>query len=119
MLTLEIDTNRWKSFTRDRILQAAGGAGPWTLFGRDPRDHQLLADHLAAEVPIAVSGPYGALDQWTMPANHPDQHLFDNLVSAMCAANATPGGAKLAEWQRGKTTPNDKPASKKKAVHYL
>ena len=60
LVTLEIDTNRWKSFSRDRVLAKTGDPGGWTCFGTasDAPAHQLLADHLAAEVPTEASGPW-------------------------------------------------------------
>ena len=103
MLTLEMDVNRWKSFTRDRVLTKPGDPGSWSLFGSDPREHQLLADHLAAQYPTEVSGPWGKMEQWATPPGKPDDHWFDNLVDALCASSALAGGPKLAEWERRKT----------------
>ena len=104
MLTLEIDVNRWKSFCRDRVLGKPGDPGSWSLFGADPREHQLFADHLASQFPTEVSGPWGKMEQWASPPAKPDDHWWDNLVDALCAANALPGGPKLAEWERRKST---------------
>jgi hypothetical protein len=102
MLTLEMDVNRWKSFARDRVLTKPGDPGSWSLFGSDPKEHQLLADHLAAQFPTLVSGPWGQMEQWAVPPAKPDDHWFDNLVGCMCAASALSGGPKLAEWERKK-----------------
>ena len=117
MLTLEMDVNRWKSFTRDRVMTALGDGASWSLFGQDPREHQLLADQLAAQYPTEVSGPWGKMEQWAVPPAKPDDHWFDNLVDALCAASALPAGPKLAEWERKKKPASgDKPTKRSQRV---
>jgi len=115
MLTLEMDVNRWKSFTRDRIATALGDPASWSMFGTDPREHQLLADQLAAQFPTEVSGPWGKMEQWASPPGKPDDHWFDNLVDALCAASAIPGGPKLPEWERRKQGAGSKEQAEKKS----
>lgn len=43
-----IDTNHWKTFIHSRFAVAAGDGGSFSLFGRSPAEHRLLADHVAA-----------------------------------------------------------------------
>ena len=113
MLTLEMDVNRWKSMTRDRVLTKPGDPGSWSLFGTDPREHQLLADHLASQYPTEVSGPWGRMEQWATPPGKED-HWWDNLVDALCAASALAGGPKLAEWERRKPAGGEKKPNRRR-----
>ena len=49
-----VDTNFWKTFSATRLISPINTPGGWELFGRDPREHALFADHLCAEEPIEV-----------------------------------------------------------------
>jgi hypothetical protein len=119
LLTLEMDVNRWKSFARDRVMAPKGDASSWSVFGKDPAEHQLLADQYAAQVPVRNSGPWGEIDIWTLPPNRPDDHWWDDLVDALCVLNALPGGPKLPEWERGKGVRREEKGGGRKAVKYL
>ncbi len=82
-----VDVNHWKSFIHARLSAAKGDPGALTFFGRDPKAHRLLADHLTAEYPVQVSGPWGTVDEWKPRPENPDNHWFDCLVG--CAAGAS------------------------------
>ena len=89
------DANHWKSFAHARLAVPIGGPGALTLFGDDPRDHKLLADHLTAEVPTRVTAKGRTVGEWKLKAARPDNHLLDDLVGNFVAASIQ--GVSLAE----------------------
>lgn len=99
---LVFDTNHWKSFVHKRLAAAPGDPATLTLFGHDPKRHELFADQLCAEYRVHVSG-FRRVDEWQQRPGRPDNHYFDCLVG--CAAAASHLGAKL---------PDTTPASLKK-----
>jgi hypothetical protein len=119
LITLEYDSNRWKSFTRDRIAAPKGEAGAWTIFGDEAKEHQLLFDHCCAQVPVQTEGPYGKVELWQPPPSKPDDHYWDNQFCAVLAANAIADGAKLPEWVRTPDGKGDSKQPRRKAVGYL
>ncbi len=100
-----VDTNYWKSFIHRALLTAPGDPGAMTLFGNDQAVHALLAAHLTAETYRTPFSPNGVpVDEWTLKPNRPDNHWFDALVYATCAASvrgitlpdrATPGSGRV------------------------
>jgi hypothetical protein len=101
MLCVNVDTNRWKSFFRNRMRVAAGDPGSFTIYG-DPRlvqSEQMYAEHMAAESPTKTSGPWGDIEIWRLPTNRPDNHGWDCAVG--CAALASVCGCRLPEWGKG------------------
>ena len=88
-----IDTNYWKSFVHARLAVAMGDPGCFSLFGRDPKSHRLLADHLTAEYRIKTMARDRTVDEWKLRAACPDNHWFDCLVG--CAVAASIQGASL------------------------
>ena len=87
------DVNHWKTFVHARLVVAIGDKGSLSFFGKDPRRHRLIADHLLAEYPVRVTGPYGTVDEWKHPPDQPDNHWLDCIVG--CAAAASMEGAVL------------------------
>lgn len=103
---ITFDPNHWKSFVHKRLAAAEGDPSSLTLFGHDPRRHELLADHLCAEYRVQLSG-HRRVDEWQPRPGKPDNHYFDNLVG--CAVAASHLGAKLPD-----TTPAGLPKPRKR-----
>ncbi|MFA5706525.1 MAG: terminase gpA endonuclease subunit [Candidatus Neomarinimicrobiota bacterium] len=83
-----IDTNYWKSFVHRALLTAPGDPGAMTLFGDSPDRHRLLAAHLTAETYTTPTSEKGVpVDEWSLRPGRPDNHWFDALVYATCAAS--------------------------------
>jgi len=85
MPLLQIDTNYWKSFARERLATPKGERGCLSLFSA--RTHRLLAEHLTAERFDRVSSNGRTIDQWTLPKRRPDNHWWDCLVGNCVAAS--------------------------------
>jgi hypothetical protein len=84
---LLIDTNHWKTFLFSRLAQPLGAAGCLSLFGREPSRHRLFADHLKAEYCIKTFGRGREVIEWSVKPGRPDNHWFDCLTGATCAAS--------------------------------
>lgn len=82
------DTNRWKSFVAERLRTPMGAPGCLTLFAAQPAEHEMFADHCAAEYPVALKRAAGGLivDEWKDRPGR-DNHLWDCLVGAAVAAS--------------------------------
>ncbi len=89
-----IDTNYWKSFVQARLAVAMGDPGCLSLFGRDEKQHQLLAEHLTAEYRVKTAARERIVDEWKLRSSRPDNHWLDCLVG--CAVAASLQGAVLA-----------------------
>lgn len=87
------DSNYWKSFVYARLAVPMGDAGCLSLFGNNPEQHRLFADHVTAEYPVRTKGRGRELDEWKQKPNAPDNHWFDCLVG--CAVAASMQGASL------------------------
>lgn len=81
------DTNHWKSFSHARLAVPIGGAGCLSVFGRDPHEHKLLADHLTSESPIPVEARGRRVTEWKLKNMRPDNHLLDCLTGCCVAAS--------------------------------
>ena len=93
------DTNWWKSFVHQRLGTEMGDPGCWSLFGRDPKAHRLLADHLTAEVPVRTEAKGRVVDQWELARPGLDNHWLDCVVGAAVAASMA--GASLFGMESG------------------
>jgi hypothetical protein len=121
MLTLSIDTNRWKSFYRDRIRVPMAEPGCYSFFG-DPRrtpDAKMAAEHHAAEFPTLTAGPYGEIEIWKHDRLRGDNHLWDTAVGAAVLASAIPDGPKLPEWEWRRPGAKAAKSSPRQAVSYF
>ncbi|HHK42053.1 MAG TPA: hypothetical protein ENJ50_06500, partial [Planctomycetaceae bacterium] len=87
------DTNYWKSFVHARLAVAMGERGCLSLFGDNPQQHRLLAEHLTAEYRVKTEGRGRTVDEWKMRPERGDNHWFDCLVG--CAVAASIQGAVL------------------------
>ena len=81
------DTNFWKSFVATRLLTATGDRGALTLWGRNPADHLLFAEHLTAEYRVKTEGRGRKVDEWKMRPDAHDNHWWDCLVGNAVAAS--------------------------------
>ena len=90
---IAVDVNYWKTWLHEAIATPAGDPGNFTLFGRKPKDHELLAEHIAgSESWIETSGYGRTLHEWKIRPTRPDNHWLDDLVG--CAVGASMLGAK-------------------------
>jgi hypothetical protein len=81
------DINYWKSFVHQRLGVAMGDGGCMSLFGRDAKKHELLADHLTSEYRTKVIAKGQTIDEWKLRAGSPDNHWFDCMVGCAVAAS--------------------------------
>lgn len=88
------DVNKWKSFFADRILAPVGDAGCFSVYGKTPSEHRMLADQIAAETRTRVNANGRTADQWHPKPNR-DNHYLD--VFTMAAIAASIRGVKLDE----------------------
>ncbi len=98
-----IDTNYWKSFVQARLAVAMGDPSCLSLFGREVKAHQLLAEHLTSEFRIKTMARDRTVDEWKQRATRPDNHWYDCLVGAAVAASIQ--GAALSSLGQQTTTP--------------
>lgn len=89
------DTNYWKSFVHTHLRGTPNTPGSLSLWGNEPRAHEMFADHLTAEYPEPVEGRGRKLDQWMPIPSEPDNHWLDCLVG--CAVGAAMLGVSLPE----------------------
>lgn len=81
------DTYFWKSFVAARFSVKAPAKQSLSLWGNDPRKHELFANHCAAEYSARVTAESGrVVDEWMTKPNH-DNHLWDCLVGSAVAAS--------------------------------
>jgi len=79
------DTNAWKTFVAGRCKLPAGDPQAFTIHSGQ---HEMLAEHLAAEAPIRVESKMRTVDEWrAIPGR--DNHWWDCLVGAAVAASFT------------------------------
>lgn len=95
------DSNRWKSFLTQRLQVDYPGSGSLTLYGKDPAEHRMVADHLTSEKCTQVSADGRTTGEWSLIPSR-DNHLLDCLVG--CAVAASTLGVSL---------PDTRPPAKK------
>ena len=92
------DVNAWKSFLGARLSMAVGDRGALTLWGTDPGEHAMLAQHLCAEYAVRTFGNGRTVDEWRLRPGSVDNHWLDCLTMNAVAASLC--GATTAEGQR-------------------
>jgi len=90
-----VDVNWWKSCVAARLALPVGTPGGIELFGVDPREHSLFADHCVSEAPVETTAKGRTRDVWEWLMPHSDNHYWDNLVG--CAVGASMLGAQFPE----------------------
>jgi hypothetical protein len=103
------DVNYWKSFIHNRLRLKAPARESLSLWGNDPRQHEMFADHLVAEVPVRTEGRNRTVEEWQEKPDRPDNHLFDCAVG--CAVGASILGAAVGQIMPERR-PNAKPNTK-------
>lgn len=87
------DTNYWKSFVYARLAVEMGDRGCLSLFGDNPDQHRLFAEHLTSEYRVKTEGRGRTVDEWKQRPERGDNHWLDCLVG--CAVAASIQGAVL------------------------
>jgi hypothetical protein len=82
-----LDADFWKTLATERLRIALGDPGDWSLFGREPREHALLAEHFASELPEWRQQGDAGKWHWELPSWRPDNHWWDCLIGAAVAAS--------------------------------
>jgi hypothetical protein len=102
------DTNYWKSFVHARLAVAMGDRGCLSLFGDQPEQHRLFAEHLTAEYRVKTEGRGRTVDEWKQRPERGDNHWFDCLVGCAVAASVQgvvlPGTDGAAVVKRGRVS---------------
>ncbi|MBN2131400.1 MAG: phage terminase large subunit family protein, partial [Sedimentisphaerales bacterium] len=83
---LLVDVNWWKTLAWERLRVALGDTGCWSLFGREPIRHQLLADHFCSERAVWVEAKGLGRYEWEWKPGRPDNHWWDTFVGSAAAA---------------------------------
>jgi len=81
------DANFWKSFVHARLAVPMGDHGCLSLFGDQPEQHRLLAEHLTSEYRVKTEGRGRTVDEWKLRPERADNHWFDCLVGSAVAAS--------------------------------
>lgn len=106
------DPNPWKSFTHKRLSAADGDPAALTLFGDEPKRHELIADHLTAEFREQKEGRGRKVDEWNPRPGKPDNHHFDNVVGGMVGLSVL--GCKLADIRPNRPNGPTKPKKRRR-----
>jgi len=81
------DTNFWKSFTQARLAVSMGDRGSLAIFGKNPGEHLMFAEHLVSEYRIKTTGRGRTVDEWKLRPDVADNHWLDCLVGTAVAAS--------------------------------
>lgn len=84
---VQVDTNLWKSFTRERLAAPMGATGCLMLFGNRQSDHQLFSEHMTAEYRTITSGRGRTLEEWAPRPGRKENHWWDCVVGCAVAAS--------------------------------
>lgn len=79
------DTNHWKTFLRERWREPIGSVTALDLYGDDPTEHALFADHLTAEYSNQVTAKGRTVEEWQLKPGQ-DNHWLDCLNQAAALA---------------------------------
>jgi phage terminase large subunit GpA-like protein len=102
------DVNFWKTFMARRAGALQGETGSLSIFGRNPEQHHMLAQHLAAETCQRTFGRGREVWEWSLRPGDENDWL-DALVMAGVAASI--GGASLETLRPVKSRAAGKPKS--------
>lgn len=89
---VQINADRWKTFTHDRLSTPVGKPGAMTLYDAPHQKHIRFGKHLTAEKKVEefIAGK-GTVIRWESLRR--DNHLFDAAYMACCAGHMA--GARL------------------------
>lgn len=84
---VQFDPDAWKTRMYESLTAPMGSAGRLVLYGKEPRAHEMLVEHLAAESsdPITLRG--NTFDKWQQKPHRPDNHLLDCIAGCFVAAS--------------------------------
>jgi hypothetical protein len=88
----QVNVNYWKNQVHQGFA-ATTGPGAISLYKDRAERHRMIAEHCNAEVPVKVTANETTVIEWSQRPDHPDNHLFDNLVG--CLAALSMAGCKL------------------------
>jgi hypothetical protein len=81
------DTNHYKSFVAARLAVPMGEKGCLSIFGKNPDEHRLLAEHLTAEYYVRTEARGRVVEEWKSRPSRPENHWWDCAVGAAVAAS--------------------------------
>jgi len=82
------DVNHWKTFVHAGLATAVGDRGCISVFGKDGREHELFAEHVAhSETWVETSALGRIVHEWSARPTRPDNHWLDCLVGCAVAAS--------------------------------
>lgn len=79
------DTNAWKTFLAARVKLPIGDPQGFTVHAGE---HDMLAEHMASEMPVRVESKMRVVDEWRLTPGR-DNHWWDCCVGASVAASYT------------------------------
>jgi hypothetical protein len=80
---INFDADHWKSYLSGRLATPIGDPGSLTFH---EGQHEMLAEHLAAERPVTVQARGRTADQWVLSPGR-DNHLLDCCTMSAVAAS--------------------------------
>lgn len=83
---LLFDANQWKTFSAQRLISTLGDPGTLTIFDGSETAHRMLADHIASEYPMVITGNGRTITEWHRRPNR-DNHWLDCLIGCFVAAS--------------------------------
>jgi len=86
------DGNYWKSFVHDGLRLGFPATRSISFWGESDREHEMLADHLTAEIPVETEGRGRKVMEWKTIPSKPDNHFLDCLVGSAVAASILGAG---------------------------
>jgi hypothetical protein len=94
------DADWQKSQLAIRLASPKATPGGWEIFGKEPKHHEMLFDHLCAEQPIETTRGEHRKDHWECRVGY-DNHYWDCLVG--CHVAGLVAGVRLPEFDAVKT----------------
>jgi hypothetical protein len=101
---LLFDPDAWKTQVHGWLTVPLGGSMGLTLFGNRAADHELFAEHCAAEYSQSATLRGDTFDKWLEKPHRPDNHWWDCLIG--CAVGASTLGL---HWQSDTKTSSAAP----------
>lgn len=84
---LQFDPDTWKSIVFAGLTVPMGGRSAIKLFGTAKTNHELFAEHLAAEYAKPVEKKGDAYDKWLVMPGRSENHWFDCVTGCAVAAS--------------------------------
>ncbi len=81
------DVNYWKSQVHRWMGRLPGDVPTLTLWGKDPDQHRMFADHFCSELCTVNEHKGRRVEEWKRKGGSVEEHLRDNIVGAAVAAS--------------------------------